>query len=163
LSWFSRDPGRSLTAGERELASSLFGAAVDLDAIRLHRRKWWPFQPRNVAMAPDGHIWFHPDGWLWQDDFAAAPIRLQALFVHELTHVWQHQCGIVLPLRRHPFCRYAYRLSPGRPLARYGIEQQAMIVEHSFIARQSGAPDPALEAVMRDAGLGPSGTSQASG
>jgi hypothetical protein len=35
---------------------------------------------------------------------------------------------------RHPFCRYAYRLTPGKPFARYGIEQQAEIVRHRFLA-----------------------------
>lgn len=34
---------------------------------------------------------------------------------------------------RHPFCRYGYSLSPGKPFARYGIEQQAEIVRRAFI------------------------------
>ena len=91
-------------------------------------------------MAPDGDIWFHPDGGLWREDFADAPLSLRALFVHELTHVWQHQRGISLPLRRHPFCRYRYALSPGRPLERYGIEQQAMIVQHGWQRLLRGEP-----------------------
>lgn len=153
MSWFSRDPGRPLTPGERHLAWQMFGCALDPDPVRIHRAKWFPFQPRNVAMAPDGHIWFHPDGGLWRKDFGAAPLRLQAFLVHELTHVWQHQCGLRLLLRRHPFCRYEYRIEPGRPLARYGIEQQAMILEHAFLARQAGKPEPALEAVLAEAGL----------
>lgn len=158
MSWFRRDAGRPLTGGERRLAASLFGRAIDLDAVRLHRRKWWPLQPRNVAMAPDGHVWFHPQGWLWQDDFSGAPIRLQVLFVHELTHVWQHQRGIFLPLRRHPFCRYRYVLEAGRPLVRYGIEQQAMIVEHAFLARSTASPDPVLDGLLCEAGFAqPSG------
>lgn len=60
------------------------------------------------------------------------------------THVWQHQNGVCLPLARHPFCRYGYALHPGRPLRRYGIEQQAEIVRHAFLlrngARVAGAP-----------------------
>jgi len=163
LSPFRRDPGRPLTPGERDLAAVAFGKALDPEPVRIHAAKWWPFQPRRVTMAPDGHIWFHPQGGLYCEDFAARELGMQAFLIHELTHVWQHQQGIRLWVRRHPFCRYDYRIEPGKPLRRYGIEQQAMIVEHSFIARQSGAPDPALEAVMRDAGLGPSGTSQASG
>jgi hypothetical protein len=148
-----RDPGRALTPGERAIAAALFGAALAPDRVRLHRRRWWPFQPRNVVMAPDGHIWIHPDSWLWRDDYAAAPLRLQALFVHELTHVWQHQRGLRLWLRRHPFCRYGYRFAPGRPLMRYGIEQQAMIVEHAFLARRAGQPLPMAEALLDQAGL----------
>lgn len=153
----ARDPGRALTAGEQALARSLFGDALDAARVRVHRARWWPFQPRATAMAPDGHIWLHPDGPLWLDDYADAPLSLQALFVHELTHCWQHQRGLFLPLRRHPFCRYAYRLAPGRPLARYGIEQQAMIVEHAFRARRAGRPDAAREALLGEAELGGAG------
>ena len=47
-----------------------------------------------------------------------------------MTHVWQAQTSgrFYLPLMRHPFCRYAYELKPGKPFERYGIEQQAEIV-----------------------------------
>ena len=88
-------------------------------------------------MAPDGDIWFHPEGPLWRDDFAAASRMMQGLFVHELTHVWQAQRGgrWFLPLMRHPFCRYAVPLVRGRPFRRYGLEQQAEIVRHAFLLR----------------------------
>ena len=53
-----------------------------------------------------------------------------------MTHVWQAQSGgrFYLPLMRHPFSRYAYTLKAGKPFARYGIEQQAEIVAHRFLA-----------------------------
>lgn len=148
-----RDAGRPLTPGERNMSEGLFGSALDMDQVRIHHARWWPFQPRRVVMAPDGHIWFAPDGGLWRADFGLAEMSLGPLFVHELTHCWQHQRGLNLPLRRHPFCRYDYRIEPGRPLIRYGIEQQAMLVEHAFIARQAGRPDPLLEALLAEAGL----------
>lgn len=64
-------------------------------------------------------------------------MELQGLFIHEMTHVWQAQTRgrFYLPLHRHPFCRYVYSLRPGRPLSRYGIEQQAEIVRHAFLLR----------------------------
>ena len=150
---WQRDPGRALTRGERALAQSVFGDAIDPDRVRLHRATWWPFQPRRYIMAPDGHIWFHPKGDAWRDDFAAAPLSLQALLIHELTHVWQHQTGLFLPLRRHPFCRYAYAIRPGQALDRYGIEQQAMIVQDAFVARARRQPDPVRDTILADAGL----------
>ncbi|MBU3076547.1 vgr related protein [Sphingomonas quercus] len=115
----------------------MFGDAIDTAAVRLHRRRWWPFQPRHYCMAPDGHLWFHPEGDLWQEDFADAPLALQGLFIHEMTHVWQTARGgrWWLPLMRHPFCRYRYALTPGKPFAAYGIEQQAEIVRHAFLLR----------------------------
>ena len=135
---------RSLTPGEIDLARGVFGDAIDYTRVGLNRAKWAFFQPRGVVMAPDGDIWFHPLSDRWSDDFAAERVDAQGLLIHELTHVWQRQCGIYLPLARHPFCRYGYSLSPGRPFARYGIEQQAEIVRHAFLVRERrivpGAP-----------------------
>ena len=132
---------RPLTPGEIALARSVFGDAIDYAAPRVANRKWAFFQPARTTMAPLGTIHFHPRGGLYHDDFGAAPLGVQALFVHELVHVWQHQQGIFLPLRRHPFCRYSYALKPGQPFARYGLEQQAEIVRHAFRLR-SGATVP---------------------
>lgn len=95
-------------------------------------------------MAPNGHLWFHPKSDLFCEDFCDRELSLQGLFIHELVHVWQHQKGIFLPLRRHPFCRYDYSLKPGWKLHQYGLEQQAEIVRHIFLLRQDakigGAP-----------------------
>lgn len=138
------DASRSLTDGEIALARSVFGNSVDYSAVRLIRRKWWPLQPRTVVMAPGGNIHFHPHGTLWSEDFSAEPLWRQGLFIHEMTHVWQSQTRgrFYLPLMRHPFCRYRYELAEGRPFERYGLEQQAEIVRHVFLAGR-GAKVPA--------------------
>jgi hypothetical protein len=127
---------RPLTPGEVEMARSIFGDAIDYRRVRLIEGKWWPLQPRQSAMAPMGDIWFHPDGGGWSNDFSNEPLSQQAYFIHEMTHVWQAQKGgrFYLPLMRHPFCRYSYALKPGKPFRRYGIEQQAEIVRHRFLA-----------------------------
>ena len=127
---------RPLTPGEIELARSIFGNAIDYTRVRLVEGKWWPFHPRGAAMAPMGNIWFHPDRGGWADDFSLEPVRRQAFFIHEMTHVWQAQKGgrFYLPLMRHPFCRYSYALKPGLSFERYGLEQQAEIVAHRFLA-----------------------------
>ena len=142
--------GRALTPGEIALCRPLFGEAIDYARVRVHRRRWWPFQPREVIMAPDGAIWCHPEGSAWREDYAEAGRALQGLFVHEMVHVWQAQRGgrWYLPLIRHPLCRYAYRLRPGKPFGRYGVEQQAEIVRHAFLARLDGVPVPELEALL---------------
>jgi hypothetical protein len=130
--------GRPLTAGEVALAKSVFGDAIDYARVRLFRRKWWLFQPKNTVMAPTGHIHFHPHSDLWSEDFALEPLARQGLFIHEMTHVWQAQAKgrFYLPLMRHPFCRYRYQLEPGRPFEHYGLEQQAEIVRHTFLAER---------------------------
>lgn len=135
---------RALTNAETTLARSVFGDAIDYARVRIVNRKWAFFQPKHIVMAPRGAIHFHPRGSLYCDDFCGRDLGAQGLFIHEMTHVWQHQKGIFLPLRRHPFCRYDYSLKPGWTLERYGIEQQAEIVRHWFLLREGahvpGAP-----------------------
>lgn len=128
--------GRSLTRAEINLASGVFGDAIDYDAISINNRKFIFFQPRRITMAPNGNIWFHPKGDLYCEDFCGRTLSDQGLFIHEMTHVWQHQSGVNLLIKRHPFCRYDYSLKPGWGLKRYGIEQQAEIVRHYFMLKQ---------------------------
>ncbi|HYC95393.1 MAG TPA: vgr related protein, partial [Sphingomicrobium sp.] len=82
---------RHLTSGEIELARSVFGDAIDYGRVRMVRRKWWPFQPKGIVMAPTGNIHFHPESPLWSEDFSKERLSLQGLFIHEMTHVWQTQ------------------------------------------------------------------------
>jgi len=141
---------RSLTEGEIALARSVFQDAIDYGRVRLVRGKWWPFQPRGIVMAPTGNIHFHPSDPNWSDDFSKAPLSQQGLLIHELTHVWQAQTRgrFYLPMMRHPFCRYTYDIIPGRVFDHYGLEQQAEIVRHAFLAQRgvilASNPDPSL-------------------
>ena len=123
----------------------MFGTALDPAPVRIRRRRWFPLQPRHVTMAPCGHVHFHPRSALYCDDFAEADLRLQGLFIHEMTHVWQAQSKgwWYLPLCRPFSRRYDYCLRPGWPLERYGIEQQAEIVRHAFLLRH-GAQLPGV-------------------
>jgi hypothetical protein len=129
--------GRPLTAGEIAISRSVFGGAIDYSRVRLIRRKWWPLQPANYIMTPCGNLHFDPKGPAWSDDFSNERIENQGLFIHEMTHVWQTQKKgrFYLPLMRHPFCRYDYSIRAGWWLEHYGLEQQAEIVSHTFLAR----------------------------
>lgn len=135
---------RPLTPAEETLARSVFGDAIDYTQVQLSPTKWAFFQPRDTVMAPTGCIHFHPKGDLWREDFGACPLHEQGLFIHEMVHIWQHQRGLFLPLKRLPFCRYTYCLKPGQRFDRYGIEQQAEIVRHAFLLKRgavvAGAP-----------------------
>ena len=116
----------------------MFGDAINCSTVRIRRRRWFPFQPRHVTMAPCGHVHFHPQSPAYCDDFALADLGMQGLFVHEMTHVWQAQLRgwWYLPLFRTFSRRYDYSLKPGWQLERYGIEQQAEIVRHAFLLRE---------------------------
>lgn len=131
---------RLLTGPERDLVASMFGRAIDTDAVTVRRSRWWPFQPRGVAMAPMGHLHFHPESPGYRACFGCSDLGDQAFFLHEMTHVWQAQTRgrWYLPLMRHPFCRYDYSVVPGRPFERYGVEQQAEIVRHVHLLRHGG-------------------------
>ena len=130
--------------------------AIDYSKVMIRRRKWFPFQPRRVTMAPRGHIHFHPLGSNYCEDFSQVPLIRAGLFIHEMTHVWQTQTrgDWYLLLHRHPFCRYDYSLKPGWRLDRYGIEQQAEIVRHAFLLRNgvrlAGAADAAAYELLVD-------------
>lgn len=145
-----------MTQGEAALARSIFGTAIDYAGVTVRRRKFFPFQPRGVTMAPMGHLHFHPAAPQYCDDFAAAPLESQAHFIHEMTHVWQAKTlgRWYLVLRRHPWCRYDYALKPGWHLAQYGLEQQAEIVRHAFMLRSgahiAGVADKAAYAGLVD-------------
>jgi hypothetical protein len=145
---------RALTENEIALARSVFGDAIDYAPVRIRARKWAFFQPKRVVMAPRGHIHFHPAGTGYCDDFCAAHLDAQGLFIHEMVHVWQHQQGVNLILKRHPFCRYDYAIQPGKPFHRYGIEQQAEIVRHWFMLR-NGVPIPGAPPVRVYEGIVP--------
>ena len=121
-----------------ELVRSVFGDAIDTARVRIRRRRWWWFQPRRVTMAPMGHLHFHPDSHSYCEDFSQGSPALQAHFIHEMTHVWQAQTRgwWYLPLVGAVQRKYAYTLKPGKPFSAYGIEQQAEIVAHAFMARR---------------------------
>lgn len=151
---------RPLTPREQALAASVFGDALDVRRVTVRRRKWWPLQPRRTVMAPDGHIWFHPRCPFYCEDFGLAPVRLQGLFIHELTHVWQHQSGRNVALSRGLIARYRYLpLIVGKRFEEYGIEQQAEIVRHAFLLSR-GCPvegAPPLDVYKRLLPFGPGG------
>src|SRR5690606_16016409 len=78
------------------------------------------------------------------EDFAdpGTPLSLAAVFVHELTHVWQAQNGINLLIGKlkagDRAASYAYDLGGAPDFSRLNIEQQAMVVQHAFTLRRGG-------------------------
>lgn len=133
---------RRLTAAERDLAREMFGEGLDAARVRLFALPVWR---RAFVAGPALMVW-PARGAL--HDFGPAPLRLQATFVHELTHIWQAQRGTNLILAKlkagDSTAAYAYDLAAGPAFARLNIEQQAMVVEHAFLASRGAAtPFPA--------------------
>jgi hypothetical protein len=138
--------GRRLTAGEARLARQVFGEAVEVARVRIGRGGFGPFA---VTL---GSRLFLP-AHLHCEDFSAADLMLQALFVHELTHVWQFQTRPLWTLASWSraalsggygpqLSAYRYRL-PFGDFRRLNLERQASVVEHAFLLRR-GRRSPAM-------------------
>jgi hypothetical protein len=130
---------RRLTPAERALAAEIFGAGLDVGRVRILAIPVWP---RAFVAGSSLIVW---PARLAPADFGDAPLYLQAILVHELTHVWQAQNGVNLLLAKlkagDSAAAYAYDLTAGTDFARLNIEQQATVVEHAFLAAR-GAPTP---------------------
>lgn len=134
---------RRLTEGERARAREIFSAGLDPGRVRLLSQ---PISWFNRAFVASGRLIV----WPWAAaaaDFTGerTPLRLQATFVHELTHVWQAQQGTNLLFAKLA-CgdgpgTYAYEINDACRFTDLNIEQQAMAVEHAFLARH-GAKTP---------------------
>jgi hypothetical protein len=132
---------RGLTAGERALLQPIFHDSISYDRIQVIRGKFM-FQPDHVYMTPRGNI--YAPGDLWEDDFASPRVSpfLRAIFVHEITHVWQYENGMdLIAAGVAVFAKtngayekaYPYTLDRARDLVDYGMEQQASIVEDYYL------------------------------
>jgi hypothetical protein len=137
---------RRLTEGERALAAEVFGTALQAARVRILALPLWS---RAFVAGPGLMVWPARSA---PRDFSApsTPLGVQAVFVHELTHVWQAQRGVVLLLAKlragDRAETYAYDLAAGPGFEAMNIEQQAMVVEHAFLAARGGqTPHPAAD------------------
>jgi len=94
---------RHLTNGEIELARTIFGSCIDYDKVKIFNRPHFLVLTGAKAMAPNGHIYVAEPN-LRTPDFSKGNILMQALFLHEMTHVWQHQKG--LNVRKEAFLEW---------------------------------------------------------
>ena len=139
---------RPLADGEAALAREVFGAALRLDDIHFLGSPW----PFDRAFVPGR--WFGRDWIVWpkmtlEPDLSRAPLRTQAVFIHEMVHVWQAQNGLNLLMSKLRAgdgpAAYAYPLDDLCDWRGLNIEQQAMVVEHRFILSRGG-PAPGSQA-----------------
>lgn len=138
-----KQQSRCLTVGEIALARSVFGDSIRLDEVRL-KTTWWVL--KSYAVSPNGHIYFNPADWI--TDFSVASLGKQSWLIHELTHVWQLQQGLKVVRGALIDRRYDYVLETGKSFFKYGIEQQARMVQDYFVRRQKGQDCQDLEACI---------------
>ncbi|SAL17958.1 Rhs element Vgr protein [Caballeronia telluris] len=130
---------RPLTRGEITIARLVFADAIDYSTVRVHDRGYLPFglQSAHTAMAPNGQLYF-PKA-CFRDDFST-DLASQMWFIHEMTHVWQHQLGYWVRLRGavRIGLRYGYTLAPGRHLRDYNMEAQGNLIADYFALAHRG-------------------------
>lgn len=138
---------RPLTPGERELCAQVFGDGLDPARVRIFSLPLWP-----RPFVPNGRIVVWPAASALAD-FAEAPLWLRSVLVHELVHVWQAQTGVFLPFAKLKAgdgrAAYAYDLGDGRKFSQLNIEQQAMVVQHAYMAAGGGAAPYDTQAYAR--------------
>jgi hypothetical protein len=124
---------RGLTPGEIEMASLLFGGAIDYARVRVHDRRYLPLlQPKNCAMTPNGSMYFHHSCFL--PDYSVGNPTVIHWFMHEMAHVWQHQLGYPVRLRGAIRIKlsYHYELREDATLADYNMEAQGDLLADYF-------------------------------
>lgn len=144
---------RRLTDGERALAREVFGGGLRPERVRILRIPLWR---RAFVAGPGLIVWPTTSA---RPDFSAegTPLDEQAVFIHELTHVWQAQNGVSLILGKlhagDSAAAYRYDLMRGPAFQAMNIEQQAMVVEDAFRASRGGHTPhaPELYAAIRTA------------
>lgn len=131
---------RPLTDGEIELAKLLFKDSINYESVRVYNKKYFAFHPREMAIAPNGHIYFHPADF--KEDFSTERTRLKRWFIHEMTHVWQYQLGY--PVLWRGLVRfglpYKYELAEGRRLSDYNMEAQGDVLADYFVLKFLESP-----------------------
>jgi hypothetical protein len=135
---------RSLTQNEMTMAALLFGRAIDFSRVRIHARRYMPFQPKNCCMTPNGSMYFHRSCFL--PDYTRGDPPVVHWFMHEMVHVWQSQLGYAVRLRGavRIGLSYDYDLAPGKTLADFNMEAQGDLLADYFVLKHLRAP-----AVMR--------------
>ena len=126
------------------MASLLFGDAIDYRRVRIHPRRYMPFQPKNCCMTPNGSMYFHRACFL--PDYSRGDTPVMHWFLHEMVHIWQFQLGYAVRLRGavRLGLSYDYALAPGKTLADFNMEAQGDLLADYFALKHLHRP-----AIMR--------------
>lgn len=145
-----RPRSRPLTENEIAMASLLFRDAIDYRRVRIHGRRYMPFQPKNCCMTPNGSMYFHHSCFL--PDYTRGDPGAVHWFMHEMTHVWQHQLGY--PVRLRGALRiglpYAYTLREDALLSDYNMEAQGDLLADYFVLKFLKKPGAMRQGRYRD-------------
>ncbi|MDD3597209.1 hypothetical protein [Sulfuricurvum sp.] len=148
---------RSLTSSEINMLQNIFGNSINYADVKIYNS---PFD-RGVSI--DGHIGissdqYHPDFSTVDDQH----ITDQAVFIHEMTHVWQSQngyevleTGLTLQAMYESYTDdhtvanpYDYQLDPNKTFKDYNMEQQGKMMQDYFSKKSNLNPE--LQRIVED-------------
>ena len=129
---------RPLTSNEIAMARQVFGDAVDYSQVKVHNHGYWMFfgfQNSQTAVTPNGEMYMPKE--IYEDDYSVTPIN-RALFMHEMTHVWQYQLGYTVKLHGLTVTSqgedaYKYNINPNDRLCNFNMEQQGNIISDYYM------------------------------
>jgi hypothetical protein len=132
----TEERGRPLTGEEISLAASIFDDRIDYSRVRVHDRRYWPAQGRYI-LAPNGHIY-------WPGECGNLARSCPGTFIHEMTHVLQHQRGVKVLLEGialhtakyatfGKYDPYRFLYDRERPFSSYNIEQQGELARDIYL------------------------------
>lgn len=135
---------RALTVGEIRLCQSVFGNLIDYKKVKVLNQPYLPWQPVHMFMAPEGYI--HSRNENYSSDYSQENRGYQAIFIHEMTHIYQHQQGInvllkgaILQIAHYLSFRrynpYHYEFDENKDFDQYNIEQQGDIAKDIFLQK----------------------------
>ena len=141
---FDQFKSRNLTSGEIKLCQQVFADLIDYSAVRVMNHPFLPWQSKHVIMAPSGYI--HIRNLNYRDDYSKESRSYQALFIHEMAHIYQYQQNINVLfkgaflqaayfLSMGKYNPYKYQFNPNKSFLDYNIEQQGDIARDIFLKK----------------------------
>jgi hypothetical protein len=143
---------RGLTVGEIQMAKKIFKDSINYARVRVHKEGYFPFglQDARTAVTPNGEMYFPPLKFL--EDFSTSNDLNKCWFMHEMTHVWQHQLGYWVMFRGafRPGLDYKYTLDAQRKLCDYNMEAQGDILADYFALKFLNNPSAVRNQLSAD-------------
>ena len=135
---------RKLTEGEIQIARKVFKNMINYNTVKIFNIPYLPWQPKDILMAPNCHLFVNKQNF--SKDYSIDSLQIQALLIHELTHILQYQRhtnvlmhGLLLQsayyLTFKQYNPYKYNLVEGKVFEQYNIEQQGEIARDIFLKK----------------------------
>ena len=126
-------PGVHLTDDEKTFTQSIFGKEIPQKNLERLTKHFLPKKKGTAGSVPGGEtrrIDFYGEGYHEADYAQTQDAFNYGLFIHEMTHIWQHKHQLRSRDLVHRYKKiYDYELTEKSRFKKFGAEQQAAIIE----------------------------------